>query len=157
MTHLKAGDQAPFFEGVMENGKPLSLSDFAGKKLILFIYPKDFTGGCTSVACNLRDNYSALKAKGFKMLGVSPDPPGRHWEFITEHNLPFQLLADTACQTIKAYGCWGQRIINGEEREGVYRTTFLIDESSKISAVFTDVNKENHVDQILEALNSLAH
>lgn len=157
MTHLKVGDRAPDFNGITEKGTSVALSDFASKKLILFIYPKDFTGGCTTVACNLRDNYTALKAKGLELLGVSPDTSERHQEFISEHTFPFPLLADTDRQTIKAYGCWGPRIINGEEREGVYRTTFLIGDNSKILAVFSDVNKENHTNQILKALDSLGH
>mgnify|MGYP000038268649 CR=1 FL=1 len=100
MTHLKVGDQAPNFSGLTEKGETVSLADFAGKKLVLFFYPKDNTPGCTAEACNLRDNYSALQAKGFELLGVSPDSVKKHQNFIKKFDFPFSLLADTELKTI---------------------------------------------------------
>ena len=153
MTHLKIGDQAPNFIGVTETGATVSLADFAGKKLILFFYPKDNTPGCTAAACNLRDNYGALQAKGFELLGVSPDSAKKHQNFINKFEFPFSLLADTELTTIKAYGLWGLKKFMGKEFEGVYRTTFLIDEAGKITEIFTKVKTKTHAAQIFESLN----
>jgi len=152
MTHLKVGDQAPNFSGVTEKGETISLSDFAGKKLILFFYPKDNTPGCTAAACNLRDNYSELKAKGFELLGVSPDSAKKHENFIKKFEFPFSLLADTEKETIKAFGLWGLKKFMGKEYEGVFRTTFLIDEAGKISEIFTKVKTKTHAEQIFDSL-----
>ena len=152
MTHLKVGDQAPNFSGVTEKGETISLADFAGKKLILFFYPKDNTPGCTAAACNLRDHYSELQAKGFELLGVSPDSAKKHENFIKKFDFPFSLLADTEKETIKAFGLWGLKKFMGKEYEGVHRTTFLIDETGKISEVFTKVKTKTHAEQIFDSL-----
>lgn len=152
MTHLKVGDQAPNFSGVTEKGEPISLADFAGKKLILFFYPKDNTPGCTAAACNLRDNYSELQAKGFELLGVSPDSAKKHENFIKKFEFPFSLLADTEKETIKAFGLWGLKKFMGKEYEGVHRTTFLIDETGKISEIFAKVKTKTHAEQIFDSL-----
>lgn len=152
MTHLKVGDAAPKFSGVNEKGESIALSDFAGKKLILFFYPKDNTPGCTAEACNLRDNYSELQAKGFELLGVSPDSPKKHQNFINKFEFPFPLLADTELETIKAFGIWGLKKFMGKEYDGVHRTTFLIDEEGKIAHVFAKVKTKTHAEQIFEAI-----
>lgn len=152
MTHLKVGDAAPNFSGINEKGEAISLSDFAGKKLILFFYPKDNTPGCTAEACNLRDNYSELQAKGFELLGVSPDSPKKHQNFINKFEFPFPLLADTELATVKAFGIWGLKKFMGREYDGVHRTTFLIDEKGKIAHVFEKVKTKTHAEQIFEAI-----
>lgn len=152
MTHLKIGDKAPDFVGTDEKGATIQLSDFSGKKLILFFYPKDNTPGCTAEACSLRDNYDALKAKGFELLGVSPDSAKKHQNFINKFEFTFSLLADTDLKVIKDYGLWGLKKFMGREYEGVHRTTFLIDEKGKITYIFTKVKTKVHANQILELL-----
>jgi peroxiredoxin Q/BCP len=152
MTHLKEGDKAPAFSGVDQNGNPVSLDDFKGKKLILYFYPKDSTPGCTKEACNLRDNFELLKEKGFEILGVSPDSATRHQNFINKHKLPFPLLVDEDLETIKAYGVWGEKKFMGRKFMGVLRTTFVIDENGTIEKVITKVKVGNHAQQILEEL-----
>ncbi|GAB4243694.1 MAG: thioredoxin-dependent thiol peroxidase [Saprospiraceae bacterium] len=152
MTHLKEGDKAPAFSGVDQNGNPVSLDDFKGKKLILYFYPKDSTPGCTKEACNLRDNFELLKEKGFEILGVSPDSATRHQNFINKHKLPFPLLVDEDLETIKAYGVWGEKKFMGRKFMGVLRTTFVIDENGTIEKVITKVKVGKHAQQILEEL-----
>jgi peroxiredoxin Q/BCP len=152
MTHLKEGDKAPDFSGVNQNGESVSLADYKGKKLILFFYPKDNTPGCTAEACNLRDNFGELKAKGFELLGVSPDSERKHQNFINKYELPFPLLADTEKEALHAYGAWGPKKMYGKEYDGVYRTTFVINEESVIEKVFTKVKTKAHTEQILEAM-----
>lgn len=149
MTHLKVGDQAPDFSGLNEKNETVSLSDFKGKKLVLFFYPKDNTPGCTAEACSLRDNFGALQAQGYELLGVSPDSVKKHQNFIKKFEFPFSLLADTELETIKAYGCWGLKKFMGREYESVYRTTFLIDETGKITEIFAKVKTKAHAEQIL--------
>ena len=150
MTHLKAGDQAPDFSGITEKEETVTLSQYKGKKLILFFYPKDNTPGCTAAACNLRDNYEVLKEKGYELLGVSPDSAKKHEKFIQKFEFPFSLLADTDLTVIKAYGLWGLKKFMGKEFEGVYRTTFIIDGTGTIEKVFTKVKTKTHAAQILE-------
>jgi peroxiredoxin Q/BCP len=152
MTHLKKGDKAPYFKGLNEKGELISLKSFQGKKLILYFYPQDNTPTCTTEACNLRDNYDALKAEGFEILGVSPDSIKKHQNFISKYRLPFSLLVDTDLSTIKTYGVWGPKQMYGKEYDGVHRTTFLIDEQGLIEDILTKVDSKNHADQILEAL-----
>lgn len=147
----KEGDAAPGFTGTDENGQTISLSDFKGKKLILFFYPKDNTPGCTAEACNLRDNYELLREKGFDMLGVSPDSPKSHTGFKSKYNLPFSLLADTDKTVLKAYGVWGPKSLYGKLFDGVNRSTFVIDEQGRIAKIFTKVKTGDHAKQILEA------
>ncbi len=149
MSHLKAGDPAPDFTGLNEKGEEVSLSDFAGKKLILFFYPKDNTPGCTAEACNLRDHFEELKSKGFELLGVSPDSAKKHQNFINKFELPFPLIADTEHEMLKAYGAWGEKKMYGKTYEGVLRTTFVIDEEGKIEKVFEKVKTKTHAEQIL--------
>ena len=152
MTHLKEGDKAPDFSGINEKEESISLSDFTGKKLILFFYPKDNTPGCTAAACDLRDNYTILKTKGFELLGVSPDSAKKHQNFISKYEFPFPLLADTEKETLNAYGVWGTKKMYGREYMGVFRTTFVIDEKGIIEKVFTKVKTKTHTAQILEAM-----
>lgn len=152
MTTLKEGDKAPDFSGIDQDENQVALSDFKGQKLILFFYPKDNTPGCTAEACNLRDNYEALKAKGYELLGVSPDSVRKHQNFIKKHDLPFPLLADTEKEVLNAYGVWGPKQFMGRKFDGVHRTTFIIDENGVIEKVFKKVKTKAHTEQILEAM-----
>ena len=153
MTHLQVGDTAPAFEGVDQNNNKVSLSDFKGKTVVLYFYPKDMTPGCTAQACNLGENYTALKAKGIEVIGVSADSVTRHQKFVAKYNLPFTLLADEEKEIINAYGVWGMKKLYGKEYEGIYRETFLIDEEGTIVYIFLKVKTKTHTEQILEALN----
>ncbi|MCI4649871.1 thioredoxin-dependent thiol peroxidase [Phaeodactylibacter sp.] len=152
MTTLKEGDKAPDFTGIDQNENTISLSDYKGKKLILFFYPKDNTPGCTAEACNLRDNFEGLKAKGYELLGVSPDSAKKHQNFIKKHDLPFPLLADTEKEVLNAYEVWGEKQFMGKTYDGVHRTTFIIDEEGKIEKVFKKVKTKAHTEQILEEM-----
>lgn len=118
MTPLKEGDKAPFFKGINQNGKEISLDDFKNKKLILYFYPKDNTAGCTAEACNLNDNYSALTEKGYEVVGVSPDPASSHQKFIAKYNLAFNLIADTDKIILQAYGVWAEKSMYGRKYMG---------------------------------------
>ena len=151
MTHLKAGDKAPDFSGTDENGNIISLSDFSGKKLILYFYPKDNTPGCTAESCNLRDNYNLMKKQGYEILGVSADSEKKHQNFIAKYDLPFHLLADTDKKVLNAYGVWGPKKFMGRTFDGIHRTTFVIDEKGVIEEVITKVKTKAHAEQILEA------
>lgn len=150
MANLEPGAPAPDFKGTIENGETVSLSDYKGKKLVLFFYPKDGTPGCTAEACNLRDNYKELKEKGYELLGVSPDSERKHTNFINKHELPFHLIADTEKEILQAYGAWGEKKMYGRAYMGVLRSTFVIDEEGKIEQVFRKVKTKNHAAQILE-------
>lgn len=154
MTHLQEGDQAPDFSGVNEKGESVSLSDFKGKKLILFFYPKADTPGCTAEACNLRDSYSELREKGFELLGVSADTSRSQGNFKKKYNLPFPLLADTDQTVVNAYGVWGPKQMFGKNYEGINRTTFVIGENGVIEKVITKVETANHAEQILGVMGS---
>lgn len=149
MTHLKEGDKAPDFSGINQKEEKISLSDYKGKKLILFFYPKDNTPGCTAEACNLGENYELLKKEGYELLGVSPDSPKKHTNFIEKYNLPFPLLADTEKEVLNAYGVWGEKKNYGRTYMGVFRTTFIIDEAGVITKIFTKVKTKDHTAQIL--------
>lgn len=150
MTHLKEGDKAPEFQGLNEKGEEISLGQYAGKKLILFFYPKDNTPGCSAEVCSLRDSYTQLKEQGFELLGVSPDSARKHQNFIKKFDLPFPLLADTEQEVLKMYGVWGEKKMYGKTYEGVFRTTFIISEDGNIEKVFTKVKTKEHAEQILE-------
>ena len=153
-THLNEGDKAPNFTGKIQSGQEVSLSDYKGKKLILFFYPKDNTPGCTLEACNLRDNHEILKEKGFELLGVSADSERKHQNFINKFGLPFPLLADTEKVVLRDYGVWGPKKMFGNLFDGIYRTTFVIDEDGVILKIFKKVNTRDHTQQILNALES---
>jgi len=147
MNNLEVGEKAPDFN---INGK--SLKDFKGKKLVLYFYPKDNTSGCTAQACNLRDNFSELKQKGFEVIGVSPDSEKSHQNFTSKHELPFDLIADTDKNLLKAYGAWGEKKMYGKSYEGVLRTTFVIDENGVIEKIIKKVDTKNHSAQILKEM-----
>ena len=148
---LQPGDIAPDFSGTDEQGNTIALSNYKGKKLILFFYPKDDTPGCTAEACNLRDNFELLKSKGFELLGVSPDGATAHQKFKAKYQLPFPLIADTEHHILKAYGAWGAKSMYGKVYEGVLRSTFVIDEKGTIEQVFAKVKTSDHTRQILAA------
>ncbi len=150
MTTLEAGQAAPEFNGQIQDGSEVSLSDYKGNKLILYFYPKDDTPGCTKEACSLRDGFDVLKDKGFKILGVSPDSLKKHNKFIDKYNLPFDLLADEEKSTMQAYEVWGPKKFMGREYEGVHRTTFVIDEEGNIEHVVKKVKTKDHAQQILD-------
>ena len=152
MAFLEEGTLAPEFAGKNQNGDDIRLSDFKGKKVVLYFYPKDNTPGCTAESCNLRDNYSELTSKGYEVIGVSPDSEKSHTNFITKYDLPFNLVADTDKEILKAYGAWGLKKMYGKEYEGVLRTTYVIDEEGKVLKVFKKVQTKDHTDQILKAL-----
>ena len=150
---MKIGNKAPNFEAKDQNGKLVKLSDFNGKKILLYFYPKDMTPGCTREACNLRDNIQLLKKNNMVVLGVSKDSIDSHNKFIAKHKLPFQLLADTDGKICKAYGVWGKKSFMGRIFDGIKRTSFLIDENGKIKAIFNKVDVDNHADQVLKEIN----
>ena len=151
MSNIKQGDKAPEFTGVNQNGDAVSLSRYAGKKLVLYFYPKDDTPGCTAEACNLRDNYDQFLSKGYAILGVSPDSEKKHQKFIEKYDLPFDLLADTEKETCEMFGVWLKKSMYGREYMGVARTTFIIDENGVIEEVISKVKTKEHTDQILKA------
>ncbi|MBU1823290.1 MAG: thioredoxin-dependent thiol peroxidase [Bacteroidetes bacterium] len=146
---LQAGDHAPDFKARDQNGKEISLSDFAGKKLVLYFYPKDSTPGCTAQACDLRDNYEKMIQAGYAVVGVSVDDEKSHQKFIEKFNLPFPLIADTDHQVVEAYGVWVEKSMYGRTYMGIARTTFIIDEQGVITDVISKVDTKNHTAQIL--------
>jgi thioredoxin-dependent peroxiredoxin len=150
MIQLKEGMKAPGFEGIDQNGKNVKLTDFAGKKVILYFYPKDDTPGCTVEACNLSDNYESLLKKGFIVIGVSPDSEKSHKRFAGKFLLPFPLIADTSKKIINDYGVWGEKELFGRRYMGVIRTTFIIDEKGIIDKIITKVETAKHTEQIFE-------
>ena len=149
MALLKTGDKAPAFEAIDQDGNPISLKSYIGKKLVLYFYPKDDTPGCTAEACNLRDNYALLLKKGYKIAGVSADDERSHKKFIEKYVLPFPLIADKDKKIIMAYGAWGKKNLYGKEYDGILRTTYVISEKGIIEKVFTKVDTKNHTEQIL--------
>lgn len=153
MTKLKAGDKAPLFEGINQNGEKISLTDFKGKKLILYFYPKDDTPGCTAESCNLSDNYEYWLSQGFDVVGVSPDNQKSHQKFAGKYGLKFNLIADTETVILQQYDVWGEKSMYGRKYMGVMRTTFVIDENGVIADVYEKVDTKNHTDQIKASLN----
>lgn len=147
--HLQAGDQAPNFVGKGQAGKTTKLADFAGKKLVLYFYPKDHTPGCTAQACNLRDNYQALQQAGYEVIGVSTDSEQSHQKFIAKQQLPFRLIADQDHKIHEQYGTWIQKSMFGKKYWGTARVTFVIDEQGKIERIIDQVKTSNHTAQIL--------
>ena len=150
MTSLKIGDKAPQFEAKDNAGNTVKLSDYAGKKLVLFFYPKASTPGCTKEACNLSDNYQTFVSKGYDVLGVSADSAKRQQNFIDKYEFPFPLLADEDKAVIEAFNVWGPKKFMGKEYDGIHRTTFIIDEKGIIENVITKVKTKEHAAQILE-------
>jgi thioredoxin-dependent peroxiredoxin len=152
MSELKEGQKAPDFTSKDQNGNTVSLSQFAGKKVVLYFYPKDDTPGCTAEACDFRDNYQGLTAQGIVVLGVSVDDEKSHKKFVTKHSLPFTLLADTDHQIVTDYGVWGEKNMYGKTYMGTIRTTFIIDEKGIISHIIKKVDTQNSTAQVLELL-----
>jgi len=152
MAKLKIGDKAPDFKGVDQNNNSISLSDFIGKKVILYFYPKANTPGCTAQACNLRDNYDDLLKKGFKIIGVSADSVQKQNNFASKYQLPFPLIADTEKEVLKLYGAWGEKKMYGRTFEGIIRMTYVIDEKGIIEQIFNKVKTKEHSEQILQAM-----
>ena len=151
MTQLTSGDKAPDFTAKDQDGKKVSLKDFRGKKVVLYFYPKNFTPGCTTEACNLRDNYADLKEAGMVVIGLSPDEAESHKKFEEEYELPFTLLADPDKKIIEKYGVWGEKNMYGKKSMGLFRTTFLIDEKGVIYKVFKKPKTAVHSEEILKA------
>lgn len=149
MTSLKIGDPSPQFEAKDNVGNTIRLNDYAGKKLVLFFYPKASTPGCTAEACDLRDHYQVFLAKGYDVLGVSADSAKRQQNWILKHELPFPLLADEDKVVINAFGVWGPKKFMGKEYDGIHRTTFVIDENGIIENIITKVKTKAHAAQIL--------
>lgn len=150
MKHLKIGDQAPAFKSKNQNGNPVELNQFAGKKVVIYFYPKDNTPGCTAQACNLKDNYSVLQEKGIVILGVSADSEKSHVKFIDKFNLPFDLLADESKELLNLYGVWGEKKFMGRVYDGIHRTTFLLDEEHTIVGIIEKPKTKAHAEEILE-------
>jgi thioredoxin-dependent peroxiredoxin len=148
---LQVGDKAPAVLGVNQDGKEIKLADFTGKKLVIYFYPKDSTPGCTAQACSLRDNYSDLQKAGYEVIGVSADSASSHQKFIAKQNLPFNLIADTDKQLSEIFGTWGEKSMYGRSYMGMFRTTFIIDETGTITRILLpkEVNTKEHAAQIL--------
>ena len=152
MITLKQGDKAPAFSGTDQNGKKISLSDYKGKKVVLYFYPEDDTPTCTIQACNLRDNYGLLLNKGFDVIGISPDDSKKHKKFETKFELPFTLIADTSHKILEKYGVWDQKQMFGHKYMGVLRTTFVIDEKGIINKIFLRPKNKVHGQEIVATL-----
>lgn len=148
---MEIGDKVPDFLGTDENGNELRMQDFAGKKLVLYFYPKDSTPGCTQEACNLRDNYEIMLAKGYAVVGVSVQDAKSHKRFIEKNNLPFPLIADTEMVLNNAFGVWGEKSMCGRKYMGTFRTTFIINEEGIVEQIFKpkEIKVKNHAEQIL--------
>jgi len=155
MKHLKIGDQAPEFQINDQNGKSISLADFKNKKVALYFYPKDNTPGCTTQACNLRDNYTELQKNDIVILGASADDEERHVKFIDKHELPFPLLADVDHTLLNLYGVWGEKKFMGRIYDGIHRTTFLLNQEHKIVGIIEKPKTKDHANEIIEIYNNL--
>ena len=149
MKTLEVGDQVPEFTAKDQDGRDISLSDYQGKKLVVFFYPKANTPGCTAEACNLRDNYAELKASGYELLGVSADSQKKQANFRDKFEFPFPLLADEDHNVINTFGVWGPKKFMGREYDGIHRKTFIIDEQGVVSRVIDKVKTKDHAAQIL--------
>ncbi len=148
---LKVGDKAPEVLGINQEGKEIKLSDFAGKKLVLYFYPKDNTPGCTAEACSFRDEYVEFRKAGYEVVGVSTDNENSHQKFIAKQELPFNLIADTDKSLAEQFGTWGEKTLYGKKYMGMHRTTFLIDENGIITRIFLpkEIKTKEHARQIL--------
>lgn len=149
---MNVGDKAPEILGVGANGEEIRISDYKGKKIVLYFYPKDNTAGCTAQACNLRDNYSELRKAGYEVVGVSVDDSKSHQKFIEKNNLPFALIADTDKKLVEQFGVWGEKKMYGRSYMGTFRTTFLINEEGIVERIITpkEVKTKDHAAQILK-------
>lgn len=148
---MNIGDKAPEVLGVDENGNEVRLSDYQGKKVVLYFYPKDNTPGCTTEACNLRDNIDALREAGYEVIGASIQDGKSHQKFIEKHELPFHLVADTEQKLVEEFGVWGEKNMCGRKYMGTFRTTFIINEEGVIERIFTpkQIKTKEHAEQIL--------
>jgi peroxiredoxin Q/BCP len=148
---LQVGDRAPEVLGLNQDGKELKLSDYTGKKIVLYFYPKDNTSGCTAQACNLRDNYTELRKAGYEVIGVSTDSAKSHQGFIAKQSLPFDLIADTETTLSAFFGTWGEKSMYGRKYMGMFRTTYIINEEGIIERILTpkEVKTNDHTAQIL--------
>ena len=147
---LKIGDKIPNINVTTHKGESVNLSDFKGKKIVLFFYPRANTPGCTAQSCNLNDNYSKLTAQGYEVIGVSPDTVDKPNKFAAKFGFKYNLLADAQRQLFKAFGVWGKKKFRGNEYEGVLRTTFIINEEGVIERIIDKVNTKEHTDQIID-------
>lgn len=145
---LAEGKKAPSFTAKDQDGAAIKLSDFKGKKLALYFYPKDDTSTCTVQACNLRDGFNALSKKGIEVIGVSPDDQKSHVKFITKHKLPFRIIADTDKKLVEKFGVWGEKQLYGNKYMGVFRTTFLIDENGVVVKIIAKPKVKEHAKEI---------
>ncbi|WDF56805.1 thioredoxin-dependent thiol peroxidase [Mucilaginibacter sp. KACC 22063] len=152
MTTLTEGTKAPDFTAKDQNGNNVSLSDFKGKTVILYFYPKDDTPGCTAEACSFRDNYQYLTGEGYEVIGVSVDDEKSHKKFETKYSLPFTLIADTDHAIVEAYGVWVEKNMYGKKYMGVNRSTFIIDGDGVISHIIGKVDTKNSSQQVLDLL-----
>ncbi|WP_418512013.1 thioredoxin-dependent thiol peroxidase [Corallibacter sp.] len=150
MTSLKIGDKAPEFSAQDQDGNTISLSDYKGKKLVVFFYPKASTPGCIAEACNLSDNYERFKTEGYDIIGVSADSAKRQSNFKNKYGFPYPLLADEDKTVINAFGVWGPKKFMGREYDGIHRTTFIIDEQGVIEDIISKVKTKEHTSQILK-------
>lgn len=150
MTNLKVNDKAPNFEAKNQNGEIVKLSDYKGKKVILYFYPQDNTPTCTTEACNFRDNHSKLQKKGYAVIGVSPDSERKHQNFINKFELPFTLISDKDLKVANAYGVWGPKKFMGKTSDAIHRETFVIDEEGNIEKIIEKVVSKKATDQVLE-------
>ena len=148
---MNVGDKAPEILGINEKGEEIRLSNYKGKKLVLYFYPKDSTSGCTAQACNLRDNYDALLQAGYEVVGVSVDSEKSHQKFIEKNSLPFTLIADTDKKLVEQFGVWGEKSMYGRKYMGTFRTTFIINEEGIVERIIgpKDVKTKDHAAQIL--------
>ncbi len=151
MNTLKAGDKVPNFKGIDQDGNVISFSDYSGKRVIVFFYPKASTPGCTVEACNLRDNYKLLQDEGYEIIGVSADSQKRQSNFRNKYDFPFPLLADEDKEVINAFGVWGLKKFMGREYDGIHRKTFIINENGLVEKVIDKVKTKHHADQILNS------
>ncbi|MGN1263863.1 MAG: thioredoxin-dependent thiol peroxidase [Prevotella sp.] len=149
---MEKGNKAPEILGRDQNGNEIRLSDYKGRKLVLYFYPKDLTSGCTQEACNLRDNYKELREKGYEVLGVSVDNEAQHRKFIERLQLPFSLIADTDHALVEAFGVWGEKKMYGRTYFGTFRTTFIINEEGIIERIIgpKEIKVKEHASQILD-------
>lgn len=152
MDTLKVGDKVPSFSAIDQDNNTINLSDYQGKKLVVFFYPKASTPGCTAEACNLRDNYAELQAQGYELLGVSADSPKRQLNFKNKYEFPFPLLADEDRKVIEAFGVWGPKSFMGKKYDGIHRMTFIINEEGAVDKVIEKVKTKDHAAQILEGV-----
>jgi peroxiredoxin Q/BCP len=153
---LKIGDKIPEILGKNQDGKEIKTSDYKGKKLVLYFYPKDNTPGCTTEACSFRNNYAHLRKAGYEIVGVSVDNEKSHLGFIQQQQLPFDLIADTNKELVEKFGVWGEKSMYGKKYMGTFRTTFLIDEYGVIEYIFQpkEINVGSHVEQIITKINT---